>query len=273
MNLMWIFVALLVLLLGGLGVFVFIILNRKKQEKVVNETKIHTTQEQLPFEYIRRGIVKLKNGQFIKLMEVPCINTQLMEEEEKEVVRETYASFLNSLDFPIQFYIQSRLVDINDYLAFLKDKETNADSDFRSAGIREYSRFIVELIKENSVQTKKDFLTLSYREVSAKSKKNSGDTMKKYRKGEEDEIVSEEERVQKEERLFEKAYKTLTQREKSLQKQLRRFGINPKSLNDKEAFELFYITYNKERSVYQSLKGVNPNNFTTLYVKQERGGE
>lgn len=269
----WVFLALFVLLFGGLVALIFILSKRKKQQKKEEETKIHTTQEQLPFEYIRRGIVKLKNGQYVKLLEVPCINTQLMEEEEKEIVRETYASFLNSLDFQIQFYIQSRLVDINDYLAFLKEKENNADNNFRAEGIKEYSKFIVELIKENSVQTKKDFLVISFQDIKNKSKNNSGDSMRKYRKGEDDAVISEEEAVMQEERRFDKAYKTLTQREKSLQKQLRRFGINPKTLNDKEAFELFYITYNKERSVYQSLKGVNPNNFTTLYVKQERGGE
>lgn len=266
----WVFLALFVLLLVVLVALVIFIVKKQKKTKIEQEQKIHTTQEQLPFEYIRRGIVKLKNGQYIKLMQVPCINTQLMEEEEKEIIRETYAGLLNSLDFKVQFYKQSRLVDINDYIAFVKERENTADNQFKANGLREYSKFVMELVKENSVQTKKDFLVVSWMEATSKNKNNTKDTMKKYRKGEEDAIVSEEESVMKEERMFEKAYKTLTQREKTLQKQLRRFGINSIILGDKEAFELFYIAYNKERSVYQSLKGVNPNNFTTLYVKQEK---
>lgn len=268
-----IIIGIFVLLLVFLGAFVMVVTKKQKLNKEKKEEKIDTTQEQLPFEYIRRGVVKLKNGQYIKLLQVPCINTQLMEEEEKELVRETYAGLLNSLDFKIQFYKQSRLVDINDYLAFVKERENESDNLFKANGLKEYGKFVRELIKENSVQTKKDFLVVSFREVNKTNKSDSKDTLKKYRKGEEDAIISEEESVMKEERMYEKAYKTLTQREKTLQKQLRRFGMNAMILGDKEAFELFYIAYNKDRSVYQSLKGVDPNNFTKLYVKSEKGGE
>ncbi|WP_456363815.1 hypothetical protein [Priestia aryabhattai] len=270
----WLLVGVMLLLLAGLVAIVIAITKKQKEAKVKQSAKIHTTQEQLPFVYIRRGVVKLKNGQYIKLMQVPSINTQLMEEEEKEIVRETYMGLLNSLDFKIQFYKQSRLVDINDYLAFLKDKENTSDNDFKTKGLQYYSRFIRELVKENSVQTKKDFLVVAFREDNANTKKLTKDSMKKYRKGEEDSQLFEEEEAIREEKTFEKAYKTLTQREKTLQKQLRRFGMNATFLDDKQAFELFYIAYNKERAVYQSLKDVNPNNFTTLYVKHENeGGE
>jgi len=268
------FVGLIVLLLLGLIAFIFIITKKQKNNKEEKDVKIHTTQEQLPFVYIRRGVVKLKNGQYIKLMQVPSINTQLMEEEEKEIVRETYMGLLNSLDFKVQFYKQSRLVDINDYIAFLKEKEAASINDFKTMGLQQYSRFIMELVKENSVQTKKDFLVVSFRDEKQNKKSLTDDTLKKYRKGEEDAQIHDEAEAIKEEKMFEKAYKTLTQREKTLQKQLRRFGMNATFLNDKDVFELFYIAYNKERSVHQSLKGMNPNNFTTLYVKhKETGGE
>ena len=269
----WILLALFVLLFVGFVTLIVVLIKKQKAAKAEQEKKIHTTQEQLPFEYIRRGVVKLKNGQYIKLMKVSCINTQLMEEDEKEIVREIYAAVLNSLDFKVQFYKQSRLVDINDYLAFLKEKESAADNEFKLRGLQEYSKFIKELVKENSVQTKRDFLVVSYREENKKSKNEmTTDNLKKYRRKEDDVKLSDEEAAIQEEKMFEKAYKILTQREKTLQKQLRRLGINPVPLQDTEIFELFYIAYNKERSVYQSLKGVEPKNFTTLYVKHDKGG-
>ncbi|MGN5650532.1 hypothetical protein [Bacillus sp. Brlt_9] len=269
----WAILGAFVLLIIMLIFLVTALVKRNKKAKIEAEQKINTTQEQLPFEYIRRGVVKLKNGQYIKLIQVPCINTQLMEEEEKEMVREVYAGVLNSLDFKIQFYKQSRLVDINDYLAFLKERENTADNAFKMKGLNEYSRFIRELIKENSVQTKRDFLVISFREDTQKNSTETNDNLKKYRKRDEDSKNTDEEEALIEEKMFEKAFKTLSQREKTLLKQLRRFGIIGKILNDKDSFELFYIAYNKERSVYQSLKGINPNNFTSLYVKQDKGGE
>lgn len=271
----WVLLGLMVLIIGFVIFVAVLLIKKQKKQKVDLEKKIHTTQEQLPFEYIRRGVVKLKNGQYIKLMKVPSINTQLMEDDEKELVREIYAGVLNSLDFKVQFYKQSRLVDINDYIAFVREKENTATNTFKAKGLQAYSKFILELVKENSVQTKKDFMVVSWREDSNRNRNETTDDMKKYRKRDLDEVEQkrDQENAVREEKTYEKAYKTLTQREKTLQKQLRRFGMNPTVLGDSEAFELFYIAYNKERSVYQSLKGVNPNNFTTLYVKQEKGGE
>lgn len=268
-----ILIGIFFVLLALLGVLVFMLINRKKKDIEQEEEKIiHTTQNQLPFEYIRRGVVKLKSGQYVKIMQVPALNILLMEEAEREFVREIYAGILNSLDFNIQFVKQSRLVDVNEYLQFLKEKEYKAENKFRAVGIREYSLFIAELVKENSLQTKKDFVVIPYVEEKTKDKNKTEDSMKKYRKQEEEQSKSPEvEDALLEEKRFERAYKVLLQREKSLLNQFRRLGVIAQPLNDKDVFELYYITYNKERSNYQSLKGVDPNNYTTLYVKKSEG--
>lgn len=270
-------IGLFVFLLALLGVVIFLIVKRKKKDEAQEEQRevIHTTQNQLPFEYIRKGIVKLKSGQYVKVLQVPALNIQLMEDSEREMIREVYGGILNSLDFRIQIVKQSRLVDISEYLHFLQERENNAGNKFRAAGIREYYMFIAELVKENSVQTKKDFIVIPFIEEKTKAKNKTEDSMKQYRRKDDGgkKTQEETEEVLLEERRFEKAYKTLLQREKTLSNQLRRLGIPAHSLGDKESFELFYIAYNKERSNYQSLKGVDPNNFTTLYVKKNEGGK
>lgn len=271
----------IIFLLVLIGIMVFVVINQKKKNEAKNEEQeqekkvIHTTQNQLPFEYIRRGIVKLKSGQFVRVLQVPAINVQLMEGGERELVREVYGGVLNSLDFKIQFVKQSRLVDIKEYLQFLKEKENKAENSFRARGIREYHMFIAELVKENSVQTKKDFIAIPYIEENTKIKNKTEDSMKKYRRSENEDDKKtggeENEEILLEEKRFDKAYKALIQREKTLSNQLRRLGIVAHPMDDKELFELYYITYNKERSNYQTLKGVDPNNFTTLYVKRDEG--
>ena len=121
-------IGLFVFLLALLGVIIFLIVKRKKKDEAQEEQRevIHTTQNQLPFEYIRKGIVKLKSGQYVKVLQVPALNIQLMEDSEREMIREVYGGILNSLDFRIQIVKQSRLVDISEYLHFLQERENNA---------------------------------------------------------------------------------------------------------------------------------------------------
>jgi hypothetical protein len=231
---------------------------------------MHTTQDQLPFSYIRKGVVKLKNDVYIKIMEVPSVNTQLMENEEQDMVRETYGAILNSLNFKIQFYKQSRLVDINEYIESLDVRIQNEKDELKKTGIEEYSFFVKELIRENSVQTRRDYVVISYQEESKKKTKDDAESLKKYKRSAKDEKeLSEEDEMFQQERFFKKAYKVLTQREKVLEKQIRRLGVIPHILEDEEITELLYTTYNKDRSVYQSMKGKKPSDFGGIYVKRE----
>lgn len=234
------------------------------------EQKYLKTQDELPFDDIRKGVVILKNGTFLKIMEVPSVNTQLMEPEEKENVREVYGEILNSLNFRVQFYRQSRLVDINEYLKKLEDRKKIETQELVVEGLEAYIRFVTELVKENSLQTKKDYVVISYVEESKRKIKNDPNSLSKYRKnGEHLEINEEDQEFYQKEKRFEKAYKILTQRENVLEKQIRRLGINPKTLDDKEIYELLYTTYNRDRAVYQSMRGKDPKDFFGLYVKGE----
>ena len=178
---MTVILTILVILIIAAIVFVALMLVKKGKSKISDdkekaeeilknqeEAKKKATQDQLPFEDIRKGVVILKNGIFLKILEVPSVNTQLMEPNEREVVRETYAQILNSLNFKIQFYKQSRLVDINEYLSMLEETERLEKNEFKAKGLNEYNYFIRELIRENSVQTKRDYVVISFKEESKK---------------------------------------------------------------------------------------------------------
>ena len=55
-----------------------------------------------------------------------------------------------------------------------------------------------------------------------------------------------------------------------IERAFRRFDIAPKILNDQELLELFYTVYNKDRSVIQSLRNTELNDYTSLRVKAQR---
>lgn len=269
-------IILLIMIMIALG---FFILNKKIKQKNEDdkgginekEEKIHTTQEKLPFETIRGGIVKLKDGTYAKVIKVSSINTQLMEASEREVVKDVWGEILNSIKYDIQFLKQSRIVDISEYLDGIKDKFAKEESQERRKHLYTYHQFMSNLIKENSLQTKKDYIILSHKEVDVKDKRlyEEEDKMKKYRANANEDKYDDELGKKREE--FNKVKKILNQRSTSLIKTLRRLEVYSEELTDEELFELYYTTYNKNRSNSQSLDRINPIEYTSLYVKTLEG--
>lgn len=234
------------------------------------EGRIHTSQDKLPFDVIRAGIVKLKDGTYSKALEVSSINTQLMEGSERETVKNIWGDILNSVKYDIQFLKQSRIVDIEDYLDDIKEKFTKEESEERRKHLYTYHQFMSRLVKENSLQTKKDYVILSHREEQddGSSLYEEEDNMKKYRKNADDGSYDDE--LDRKRKEFERARKTLNQRASSMSKSLRRLEIHSRELSDEELFKLYYTAYNKNRVNSQSLDKIDPIEYTSLYVKERR---
>jgi hypothetical protein len=244
----------------ALIVMIMMLLFKKNESKHEKEKFIPTTQDRLPIDYIRSGIVKLKNGGYRMLVELPSINIELMEMDEREIILEQYRKILNSVDFPFQFLQQSRVVDISEYLTTLENTIASSSSLFIQSQLKSYTNFLVDLVKTRSVLTKKFYLIIPYDEVVKK-------VTSKQKKSQPKVETVEENGVYEEEKRFEKSRKQLIQRASLIERSFRRFDINPKILNDKELLDLFYTSYNKDRAVYQPLKDYDPIDYTSMRVE------
>lgn len=72
-------------------------------------------QNWLPFDKImKKGIIKLKNNNYIKIIRVNPINYNLKSDLEKEAILNSYKTFLKTCNFDIQILIQSN----KDYILF-----------------------------------------------------------------------------------------------------------------------------------------------------------
>lgn len=280
----------LVIGIVGLMGFVFFKMMKAKKEnpegKVEKEKFTPTSQDQLAFDYIRSGIVKLKSGGYRLLIELPSVNIELMEPQEKEVVLQQYRQILNAMDFPFQYLQQSRIVDIAEYLTSLEGFARKEQNPLIKKQVEFYSEFLIDLIRDRSVLTKKFYLVIPYdedKETKNKSgyyaevqKKKAKEKAKaeikaggKTKKKERDETPEENE-VYIEEKRFEKARKMLYGRGAMVERAFRRFDIAPNILDDQELLELFYTAYNKDRSVIQSLRNTKISDQTSLRVKAQR---
>jgi Ca2+/Na+ antiporter len=263
----YLMIVVMILLLAAFGYVIFVMFFKNKKAQEDREKHVPTTQDSLPFDYIRSGIVRLKNGGYRIAIEIPSINIDLMEASEKQNVLEQYREILNSVDFPFQFLQQSRIVDISEYLDTLETVRRNAKSAFIRKQLEYYSGYLIDLIKNRSILTKRFYIIIPFDEEKDKKKAKINKENQKKDKTETNDIYDEEQR-------FDRARKQLYGRATLIERSFRRFEIVPKILDDNELLDLFYTSYNKDRAVYQPLKDRNPADYTTIRVKvKEKGDE
>lgn len=256
---------------AGIGYFLFKRIQKNIKSDEETEKYIPTAQDNLPIDYIRDGIIKMKNGNFACVIKVPSINIELMEEDEKEGIFGQYRQILSSIDYPFQFLQQSRVADVSDYLRSLDKIHYETNNRFIRKQIEFYKEYIDELVKTKAVLTKKFFIIIPYDEFREKKKRSSSsgslfDFSIKFKKKE---VNSGQEDVVKEERKFEIARRELLGRAGLMQRSFSRFDIRPSRLGDDEVAELLYTSYNKNRSVYQPLIKGATQEYSTIFVDRK----
>ena len=77
------------------------------------------TQQFVPIEKIRDGIITLKSGELRAVLMTNSLNLSLKGQDEQMAILVQFQNFFNSLEFPIQFFIQSRRLNIKPYIKIL----------------------------------------------------------------------------------------------------------------------------------------------------------
>lgn len=93
--------------------FAFLRLRKKKPEADPEGTRVPSVQDFLGIKDIQDGIIMLKDGGYRALIEVVGgINYPLLSDAEKDAAEDMFGRFVSSLSFPVQFYIQTRPLDL-----------------------------------------------------------------------------------------------------------------------------------------------------------------
>ena len=127
-----------------------------------NKAQNASTQEILRFAEIRDGVVITQKGELRAILMVSSINFALKSEQEQTAIIFAYQNFLNSLDFPIQILVQSKKLDLFNYIAKLKAvgaKQTNEPLRLQTV---DYTDFIERLINIANIMDKKFYCVVSY---------------------------------------------------------------------------------------------------------------
>ncbi len=193
------------------------------------------TQQFVPIERIRDGIITLKSGELRAILITSSLNIALKSDDEQSAILLQFQNLLNSLEFPIQMFAESRRLNIKPYLDLLEERETKVTEDLLKIQIHEYIGFIKKFAEETNIMTKHFFIVIPYMSLNITS--NSGvSSMLGF--------GSSSGSTPAEEEAFEASRIQLEQRISTVVQGLSRFGVRAQKLGTEEAVELFYKLFN-----------------------------
>lgn len=197
------------------------------------------TQEYVPIKEVRDGIVVLKDGSLRALVLTSSVNFSLKSEQERQAILFQFQDFLNSLDFSIQIFIQSRKLDIRPYIALLEERLKKQSNDLMKIQTQEYIEFVKNFTKSTNIMSKHFFIVIPYSPAPLQGKKSGGRLGFK-------EFLPRKKSGSKtaEEETFEEYRTQLLQRIAVVEQGLVRCGVRVVELGTEEVVELFYKIFN-----------------------------
>jgi len=198
-------------------------------------TRKNTTQDFVPLRDIKDNVVILKNGQMFMVLLASSINFALKSADEQEAILRQFQSFLNTLDFSLQFYIQSRKLNIDPYLKLLEEREPKQDNDLMRIQLREYMQFVKTFTTEVEVMSKSFFVVIPYTSAAANLQSNFSDFKK---------LIGGKKGVYFDDKNFAEHKLQLEQRVTLVEQGLSRVGVRTIALQNEELVELYYHIFN-----------------------------
>ena len=126
------------------------------------KVKSQATQEFVPIKEVRDGVVILKDGSLRALLMASSINLALKSNDEQQAIIGQFQNFLNSLEFTVQFFIESRDLDVRPYIALLEERYALELDDLMKIQIREYIVFIKDFTERANIMAKNFFIVVPY---------------------------------------------------------------------------------------------------------------
>lgn len=196
-------------------------------------TDAQATQGFVPIKEVRDGIVVLKDGSLRALLLASSVNFALKSADEQSAIIAQFQQFLNSLDFSVQFFIQSRELDIRPYLALLEARYAEQLDDLMKVQIRAYITYIREFTERANIMAKSFFVVVSYDPAAIE---RPGGVLGG--------IIGGKKTREEEASNFEEHRQQLLQRISVVEQGLVRSGVRVVELGTEEVIELFYKQFN-----------------------------
>ncbi|MFA6908429.1 MAG: hypothetical protein WC289_00915 [Patescibacteria group bacterium] len=210
-----------------------------------SKQKAPPTQHFLDILEIRDGVIVMKDGTLRAVLLASSINFALKSEEEQEAVIGGYVQFLNSLDFMLQIVVQSRKLNIDDYLERLKNIEKQQTNELLKMQTIEYRQYIAELVELADIMSKRFYIIVPF----SPRKMSTLGFLTRLR-----EALVPTSIINIKQKKFQHFVEELNKRVGYVIDGLSSIGVKSVPLDTQSLIELFYNTYNPETSPQQNIQ-------------------
>ncbi len=234
----------------------------------------------MEFDRILDGMIVQKNGsRFTKAIKCKGINYDLMSEVEQLAVEEGFITFLNTLKYPIQLYVQAQNIDLRQTIRVYEQNIEGLKAEYNDINT-EYSKlasaFDVDEIELQRVSKERDSITNVY-EYAADMVKNVEKMNRNKRMLQRNfyilvsyntsEITSVEKFNKNE--LIDMCSTELTTRCQAVLGALASCSVSGKILDSNDLAQLLYNAYNRDDASLMNIKDSLDSGFYRLYSVSE----
>lgn len=195
------------------------------------------SQRFLDIAEIKEDVVIMKDGTIRAVLLVSSINFALKSMDEQNAIVQAYMQFLNSLDFPIQIVIQSRRMNIDEYIRKLNEQEKIQQNELLRRQIGDYREYVKQLVSLGEIMQKKFFVTVP---LDPSTDKQKGFFQ---RVGE---ILTPSVAIRLSDEKFRKDKESLMLRVNAVMGGLQSMSLNAAMLDTQSLIELYYTVYNPD---------------------------
>ena len=215
-------------------------------KEIQKKQTLPSTQKFLEIVEIKDNTLIMKDGSIRAVLLASSINFSLKSLEEQQAIINEYINFLNFLDFPLQIVVQSRKLNIDRYIAEVKEKEKEQTNELLRLQTAEYVQYIKELVELGEIMSKKFYLVVPY--VPGDSKRENFLTKLTH-------ALSPVAMIRLNQKTFDNYRQQLDSRIAKVVSSLSGMGVTTAQLETAALIELFYNTYNLD--IYNQQKLTN----------------
>lgn len=191
---------------------------------------------------IRDKTLILREGQMRSVIMVSSANFALKSIDEQDSIIRGFQGLLNSLEHPIQILVQSRKLDLSNYIEQLKEKEEKQPNDLLRVKMQEYIEYIEQMLNEINIMNKDFFVIVGHSPFSLKD-----GLFGKFLRS-----LNPASYIKQKEEDFQKNRRLLHSRAEQVMSLLGNLDLKTKLLNTEELIALMYNSYNPD--VAESIK-------------------
>lgn len=221
---------------------------KRPPDKLASNKIRISTQKYLDISEIKEDTVILKDGGMRAILMVSSINFALKSEDEQNALVAAYVGFLNNLDFPFQIVIQSRELDMDNYIKDLRQKEKEQTNELLKIQMAEHTQYIEELISIGRIMNKRFYAVIPFSPGLDKHKSFFASLSDAFKPT----IL-----IKIKEKIFWKRRDELTKRVDRVKAGLTSVGLTTVELDTQALIELFYNTYNPVTSASEKISNID----------------